>query len=177
MLTYAAVPPLVQFVSTIGPPWPDSSGVVALTSLAGYVLAIVAFVRWRAKSQRDLRAVTFLLIWPIVAVLLAYIALAAFCLHDGGGPGYKVAGGLWVQPEVARAMEEKAWSAEDALRSWEYKPEKVWVPWTVKVMELVFLVLWLVLFGLLSLLASVLALYLEKIGSARKSGQLGSVTV
>ncbi len=46
MLGYAAIPPLLDFCFAVGPPWPHRSGVVAFTSVVGYVVAILVYVNY-----------------------------------------------------------------------------------------------------------------------------------
>lgn len=167
MLGYAAVPPIVEFIFGIGPPWPHREGVIGLSSVVGYVAAIITYVNYAhgaatSAKMRVLRRAVIRLSIMTAAVLLVYLCLRAFFLYDAGGPRNQVAGGFLLRPEVAELLRTRPdLTFQLLLDSHQWVPEGIWIPWTVGVVNLAFLLGWLGLFGGLGALVSSFVAYLE----------------
>ena len=80
MLTYCAIPPVLQFILNVGPPWPQRTGVTAFTSIVGCVVAFLVFAthEYGVSTQARFRTVRKRLVWS--AALGAFLMIVYFVL-------------------------------------------------------------------------------------------------
>jgi hypothetical protein len=167
MLSYCAIPPVLQFVFNVGPPWPHRTGVIAFTSIVGYVVAVLIFAtnEYGAATQPRFRTVRKRLVSSAAVgacVMIIYVVLSAFFLYDAPSPPDQVAGGIQLRTEVREYIEKHpGYTEANALRDSAYDAEAVWIPWTVRLMNVSFLVSWLGFFGSLAAVIGLLVVYLR----------------
>jgi hypothetical protein len=167
MLTYCAIPPVLQFLFAVGPPWPQRTAVTAFTSIVGYAVAVLVFAthEYGATTPTRIRTVRRgLVLWATLAasLMMVYLLLSAFFLYDAPTAPHQVAGGFLLRPETRTYLDTHPGStAADALRDQEFIAERVWVPWTVSLMNLAFLVSWLGFFAALAAFIGLFVVYLR----------------
>jgi len=167
MLTYCAIPPVLQFVFNVGPPWPQQAGVTAFTSIVGYVIAVLVFAmhEYGASTQPRLRNVRKRLVRSAVLgafLMIVYLLFTSLFVYDAPSPQYRVAGGFQLRAEVREHIDNSpGYTPADALRDKAYSAEGVWIPWTVRLMNVAVLISWLGFFAALAAFIGLLVVYLR----------------
>lgn len=167
MLSYAAVPPIVDFIFCIGPPWPHRGGVVAFSSVTAYIVAISVYIHFahgiasNTKNEHLRARLSQFMVLSIMTSVI-YIAMCAGFLYDAPDVRHQVAGGFYLRPEIIELMKnDRTLTIEICLESAEWNPERIWIPWTVRLINAVFLLAWLGFYGLLGCIISTFAVYLQ----------------
>lgn len=142
----AVAAPLLDLIAKVGPPEPN--GVPYFSSAAALLCILYTAQFWPHMSSAAVgRQMKHLALLTVGASAL-YLAL--FLILVAPAPGGRVATGFLVKPSVA-ALLGPVYSTRDALRDAAYDPAEVWVEWTVRVIEMVLLAVWLALVSFFSL--------------------------
>jgi|GEM_PF-1984444 len=146
----AVAAPLVDIVLGIGPPWPSKVAVPILTCLAEVMVMMYGFQFWSGLSRprlgRRLR-VAFVL---IVLTLLLYITFFSFFVYDAPSGADREVKGLFYQGDVQVVINRGDIREADVIKAGEYDPLRIWVPWSVYVMRVIVLCIWLLFFTCLA---------------------------
>jgi amino acid transporter len=167
MLGYATIPPLMQLTFSIGPPWPRSAAVAAITSVFGYLAAVGAYVghTHASPSRPNLKRLRLLITRSAIvsgAAMVLYLSLHTAFVYDAPDPDHQVAGGFLLQPAVANLLFERpGMTKRDVLDGAEWDAEHVWIPWTVRSTNLAILLSWVSIFICIGAFVSLFVAYLQ----------------
>ena len=148
--------PLVDYLLRLGPPWPP--GVSLITSVAELLTLICAFHFWarlgRGRVSRRMVAAAALLL----ALFGGYLYLNSSYTFTTPADEQKHVKGFELRPDVAPLVRPD-FTADDALKGAEYRPEEVWTSSSISVMRLALLGLWLFSFVALAACIASFVLY------------------
>lgn len=162
-----AVPPLLHFALSIGPPWPDREGIAYFTSIVNGVILLTAYVLWRHISLTKMRNRVRVFVSGSLGFLFVYIVLSASFVYNAPDAKHQVASGWELTQDVAELLAEARKQGipitlEELLRGNEFNPETIWKPWTVRLIRISLLTTWLLMFGFVSCLIATAVVYMQK---------------
>lgn len=139
----ATIAPLVDLLTHLGPAWPKPrQGIAILTSLIELFVLMYAFVFWRTKAKQKIKNVMQLSYSFCALLLVCYLTFLSFYTIESPLSGETVVEGLVYQKNIKEFISEtSAWTLSDLLEF--LSPEQIWKPWSIKVMQSVLLINWL----------------------------------
>lgn len=175
ILALGASPPLLNVILGIGPPWPDATGVSYFTTLGIWLALPWTYVSTAGVGRDPLRVHVKRLGVTVAIALFAFVALSAALVYNAPDWRHQEAAGFLLRDEISDVLEQQQYvvTLEDLVKGAEYKPTRIWIPWTVSVSRVSLLATWLVLFGTLSALTATLLRFLEREDDAEKQSELG----
>jgi hypothetical protein len=165
-----SVPPILDIVMNVGPPWPTRVGVAGFTTLVVWVVLLVAYAGWKHQTLKRLRGRVTSLGAIAIVLLFAYITCRAWFVFDTGNARHQDVAGFVLQKRIVTLMElDRTKSIQDILEGAHFNPLSVWEPWTVSAARSLVLSTWILFFGCISMMTAVFVLMLE--GEAAKNGK------
>jgi len=150
MVKGALVVPLIDLITSIGPPWPP--GVDLITPVVEVVALIYIFEYWRPKSKAEAfyrRRMRITLIITVFCLFL-YVLLLAFLSFSPPWSRNRFAKGFVLTP-AAEIGVNSGISPDTILGQNNWDPSTVWTSPSIHVTEVAFLLMWLFFFVGLSL--------------------------
>lgn len=147
----ATIAPLIDLLTQLGPPWPKPrQGIALLTSLIELFVLMYAFTFWRTQPKKNIKHVMQLSYGICILLLICYLTFIAFFTMESPLSGEIIVKGLVYQNDVEDFMHQtSAWTLSNML---EYlSPEQIWKPWSIKVMQTVLLITWLLFWTFLGI--------------------------
>jgi len=149
--------PFVIALIDVVPPWPKKlSGITAIVELVVLIFTFQAFRgASRKKTNRRMK------IAMIVAGCCALIYLSLFVRYTFVIPTTKEIGikGFVCTPEAKAVFHGCDFDDEEALASAEYEAHRIWTPWSIDVIRLGLLCLWIALFWTISFFIGLFIVY------------------
>lgn len=122
------------------PPWPN--GVSVLTSLTELLVLIFVFHFWYEKTTAQMsRRMTVALIFLVTGFFL-YLYFLDTYTFPFPNTGERWAKGFCIRDDIKLLVQELGGDLE-ALKGAEYKQEAIWKPWSITLVRLTLLFLWL----------------------------------
>jgi hypothetical protein len=165
--------PMVDYVLGLGPPWPWAAGVPVITSVAELLVLILVFHLWLRSGREKVSRRLIRLLVLLVIVFGFYLFLNSSFTFSSPVDGQKYIKGFQVRPDVAPVLTAD-YTAADALKEAEYRPEEVWTSLSISTMRLGLLFLWLLSFASLSATISSFVLYHRGKPARKTRGQTAS---
>jgi hypothetical protein len=168
------LPVCAGILTQASPIWPSRSIAIAFTILVNLIVLALVFVGWQsAKHDVQRRR-----LWPLSAVgvasLFAYLAMVAAFVWDAPTPDVPEVGGFLLRPQIVELLDaDKAETVQSLFDGAECRPFAIWIPWTVVVNRVGMLTAWLVFFGCLSAIITILGLWIATRSMRPGQAQLG----
>lgn len=148
LIPILAVPFILDSVFGLQPPWPRST--TYLTAFLELGIVFFCFLQDRITKQK-MRRIVFLSVLSMVALFAVYFlmySLFVFTLPAGGG---SIVGGFICKPDtqyiIAPFMNESCpFVSEQVLASAQYRPETVWEPLSIRIIEFALFSCWSLFF-------------------------------
>jgi hypothetical protein len=134
-----------------GPPWPNFAATAFCTWLAMVVVWFASddAIQRNVMSRRAPRG----LIATAGGLLIVFVVLFPFFTIPAPSWPHLESRGVWLRPEIAQLLQQNPqMTLEQALEGNQFDPHTIWVPWTVDLVRVVLLLVWL------ALMASIAAL-------------------
>jgi hypothetical protein len=136
-----------------GPPWPNFAACAVCTWL---MMVVVWFASDKAIQQNALarRAPQWLIVTAGMLLIIFILLFPFLTIPAPEWPNLE-SRGLSLQREVKKLLQEDAsLSLEELLEGAKFDPHKIWVPWTVDLVRVVLLLVWLALMASLAALVN-----------------------
>lgn len=140
----AVLLPLAGLTVKLGPP--PVKAVSVLASLAEFLVLVWAFQFWFGlpRSARDLRMKRSLICFS-ASIILSLALMDMFTLSPGPGTE-RVVKGFVLQPYVKPLIGRELATADDALRGASFDSAQVWQQWSVTIVHMTLIAVWLITF-------------------------------
>ena len=148
--------PLADYVLRLGPPWPE--GLAIMTSVAELLVLIGVFHFWSRSGYKRVSRTMVVSLVLLIICFGAYLYFNSSFTFTAGASADKFVKGFVPRPDVAPLLSSD-FTADDALRSNEYRAEAVWTTSSITTMRLTLLFLWLVSFAFLSMAVASFVIY------------------
>jgi hypothetical protein len=143
-----ASPFLTNLVVRISPPWPEEVVTSALACVVNTVLLVLIYVRIAAPRPAVYQWAIKWLAITFTASLVVFVFFKSFFCYNAPDWRYQVSGGLILRPEIVKFLSnEPGLAVQRLLEEARYDAYQVWLPWTVDLVRVVILLVWLVLFA------------------------------
>lgn len=169
-----------DFATAMGPPWPPSMVARGLiTSVSGVVVCMLVFAKlWLKKGRSQMREKVFgrCLLGLAVIGLSYLIAFAFFTYRDTNGD--LNAKGLFVTSRIDRILHgdrsmkvegldlrpliPQGAAPEEVLPFVNYRADAIWIGWSIAVVNIILIILWVGVFSLLSAAVGVFIILNER---------------
>jgi hypothetical protein len=146
-----AVAPFAAYVAGITPPWPH--GITLPTALVELVVLILVFQFFRRSPRKVINKVMRLSAAGLFVASALYLSLFSFATFEiGDSKERDVKGFVCVEklPDATRA--ECPFVGQERLKDAAFHAELIWRPWSIQLVRLVIVLVWLGDFLLLSTL-------------------------
>ncbi len=150
---------IASMVTAIGPPWPNPSGVAAISAVASMVWLAFTFLAWRGQTDASYLGRMKLAVGLTAGFAIIYIILWASQVYDVNGS--KVVGGFTVIPDVQKVMKQDGGSLEEMMKGEEGNPYKIWTRDSIIVSKVALLAAWILFFCGISFVLTTLIMALE----------------
>jgi hypothetical protein len=127
-------------LTNFAPPWPK--GISALTSLTELIVLIFVFNFWYKKSPAQMSRFMKVSLIFLVAGFFLYLYFLDTYTFLLPKTGERWAKGFCLQDDIRPLVQELGGDLE-ALKGAEYKQEAIWKPWSITMVRLTLLFLWL----------------------------------
>ena len=155
----ALIAPFATLLLNIGPPWPGKTSVPALTSLCEVLVLMYVFQFHASLSKKRLNARLRQFFLAVVGTFVVYVFLYSFFVIDIPLDSTRDVSGFVVQPRVTQLLTAPGATIDTVLEGMEWDPFRVWEPWTIRVMRVSLLLVWIVFFiGIAGCIAAFAAL-------------------
>ncbi|HEV7681208.1 MAG TPA: hypothetical protein VGO68_03725 [Pyrinomonadaceae bacterium] len=144
----AVVAPIADLVFQVGAPWPQ--GVPVITSVVELIVLICVFHFWFGKSYKQLTKMMKVFLVVLGVSFFGYLYLLDAHTFVNPASSKRYAEGFIVLPNVQRMIPGGFKTADEVLRSYEYKEEEVWTAGSITAVRLTLLAVWLTMFASLS---------------------------
>jgi hypothetical protein len=146
----SAALPFLASLSKIAPPWPPAISI--LTSSITVLAIVVAYQFFRNSSQKTVNrliAVGIVLLFTFGFLYLATLSEMTFAVP--GSDTDRVKGFACTDFANISFPNRCPWFGESELRQSEWTPENLWLSWSITLVRMVLITLWLASFLLISL--------------------------
>jgi hypothetical protein len=171
LVALGSIPPILDYVFNVGPPWPGRSRVAWFTTIALWAVMVWTFGVWQGDTLARLKSKVNRFFWLVVISGAVFVSLTAFFVVDAPTPATQIAKGFFLKPEWQKVIDQgkfpdgepiPAKSTRELLAANEWNAEVIYPEWTVSLVNLGLLAGWLAFFASLAALTSVFLLQQEK---------------
>jgi len=106
LLGLGSIPPVLELVCNIGPPWPHRRGVAYFAMVTLWVVILYTHGLWHQAPESWLKTRIKHFSILALAFLGAFVILLAFFVEDAPTPGNQIARGFFLKPEWKKVLEE-----------------------------------------------------------------------
>ena len=166
----AVVSPLAMFFIGVVPPWPSSYISSFYAALVECFVLLGAY-EFGQKSQVSIRQLRYYLVFCMIFTIFFLGAYLWFFTSfvEALSSGHKVVIGYEYQPHINDFVAEYGYSSRELLEIFHY-PEKIWTPESIRNLQMVVLIVWLLFWlALCGVCASFVAIQYRRYRSSTKS--------
>ena len=144
------IAPFIGLITYLGPPWPSLTGSSLLSTVVQIFSLMYAFEFWSDRSKTRLKRLFRLCLIVAAVSLLSYMLLFSLRTYPAPTDSQRQVKGIYYQERVKLVISDK-YTESMALEGAGWDPLKVWEPWTVELMRMLVLSVWLILFVAITL--------------------------